>query len=307
MPCFKWIVAGMAASMLATTAYAQLPDSKVLTLDLARNIAEETFSQCGARGYHVSVVVVDALNQPMILLRDDAAPAVTAKVAILKATTAMLYNEPSRPGPSAPLQPDPSGSRFGIPPTIIHGTMLNYGGLPIKAGEATIGAVGLDGAPGGAAVVACASAALAKVPASAYTKLPDSKVLTLDLARAIAEEAMAQCRAHDYHVGVLVVDALDQPKALVRDDGAAAITAEVVKLKATTAMLYEQPTEPEPGSGPNSVSAPFIPGTFRGRGGVPIKVGQTTIGAVAVSGSPGSANDEACATAALTKLADRLK
>jgi uncharacterized protein GlcG (DUF336 family) len=306
MPYFKWIVAGMAASMLATTAYAQLPDSKILTLDLARNIALETFAQCGARGYHVSVVVVDALNEPMVLVRDDAAPAVTSRVAILKATTAMLYNEPSRPGPEAPLQPEP-GSRFGIPPTIVHGTMLNYGGLPIKAGEVTIGAVGLDGAPGGGAVIACAGAALAKVPANAYTKLPDSKVLTLDLARAIAEEAMAQCRAHNFHVGVLVVDAFDQPKALIRDDGAAAITVEVAKLKVRTALLYEQPTEPEQGSGPNSVSAPIIPGTFRGRGGVPIKVGQATIGAVAVSGSPGSANDEACATGALAKLADRLK
>lgn len=93
----------------------------------------------------------------------------------------------------------------------------------------------------------------------------------------------------------------------VRADGVAAISAEVVRLKTRTALLYEQPSGPEAGANPNSVSAAFIPGTFRGRGGIPIKVGEATIGAIAVSGAPGSANDEACARGALDKLADQLQ
>jgi uncharacterized protein GlcG (DUF336 family) len=243
----------------------------VLTLDMAKTIGDAIYEECGKRGHQVAVIVVDVQNQPKYWIRADGTPAMYAQVAVLKATTAMLYDEPSRPSAEAPLQPDlsPSARRFGIPVSVVPGTMLNYGGVLIKYGDATIGGVGIEGgAPGGGAMAECANAALAKIPASAYRKLPDSRVLTLDLARALAE---------------------------------------VVKLKTRTALLYEQPTGPEAGANPNAVSAAFIPGTFRGRGGLPIKVGAATIGAIAVSGAPGSANDEACAKGALEKLADQMR
>jgi uncharacterized protein GlcG (DUF336 family) len=43
-----------------------------------------------------------------------------------------------------------------------------------------------------------------------------------------------------------------------------------------------------------------------GQGGVPIKVGEDTIGGVAVGGAPGGDKDEASAIAALDKIKDRL-
>jgi uncharacterized protein GlcG (DUF336 family) len=42
-------------------------------------------------------------------------------------------------------------------------------------------------------------------------------------------------------------------------------------------------------------------------GGLPIKAGTETIGAIGVSGAPGGDKDEACATAGLAKVADKLK
>jgi uncharacterized protein GlcG (DUF336 family) len=42
-------------------------------------------------------------------------------------------------------------------------------------------------------------------------------------------------------------------------------------------------------------------------GGVPIKVGNETIGAVGVGGAPGGDIDEACANAALKQVAHKLK
>jgi uncharacterized protein GlcG (DUF336 family) len=42
------------------------------------------------------------------------------------------------------------------------------------------------------------------------------------------------------------------------------------------------------------------------RGGVPIKVGNQTTGAIGVSGAPGGDKDEACADAGLAKISDRL-
>ena len=152
------------------------------------------------------------------------------------------------------------------------------------------------------------AAATAALSMSAFAQLPASKILTLDVAQTIAQEAMAKCRADGYKVTVLVVDGLNATKAMLRDDGATASTTEVAKMKATAAMLYNRPSGPAQPPPPGTTAPPAtIPGTINAQGGVPIKVGNATIGAVAVSGAPGGDKDAACANAALTKLADKLK
>src|SRR5580765_6179131 len=154
-------------------------------------------------------------------------------------------------------------------------------------------------------VVATATAALST---SAAAQLPTSKVLTMDVAEIIAQAAMARCRADGYKVTVLVVDSLNAPKAMLRDDGATASTTEVAKMKARATMLYNRPSGPATPPPPGTVNPPAtIPGTINAQGGVPIKVGEATIGAVAVSGAPGGDKDAACANAALAKVADRLR
>jgi uncharacterized protein GlcG (DUF336 family) len=143
---------------------------------------------------------------------------------------------------------------------------------------------------------------------SASAQLPTSKVLTMDAAQSIAEGALARCRADGYKVTVLVVDGLNMPKALLRDDGATGATTEVAKMKATATMLYNRPSGPATPPPPGTAAPPAtIPGTINAQGGVPIKVGEVTIGAVAVSGAPGGDKDAACATAGITKAADKLK
>ena len=156
--------------------------------------------------------------------------------------------------------------------------------------------------------IAMLTALGATLSTSAFAQLPDSKVLTLDVAQTIAQEAMAKCRADGYKVTVLVVDGLNATKAMLRDDGATASTTEVAKMKATATMLYNRPSGPATPPPPGTTAAPAtIPGTINAQGGVPIKVGNATIGAVAVSGAPGGDKDAACANAALAKVADRLK
>jgi uncharacterized protein GlcG (DUF336 family) len=152
------------------------------------------------------------------------------------------------------------------------------------------------------------TSAMAAVSEGAFAQLPASRVLTVDVAQTIAQEAMAKCRADGYKVTVLVVDGLNAPKALLRDDGATAATTEVAKMKATATMLYNRPSGPAQALPPGAAAPPAtIPGTINAQGGVPIKVGDATIGAVAVSGAPGGDKDAACANAALTKVSDRLK
>src|ERR1041385_115742 len=141
-----------------------------------------------------------------------------------------------------------------------------------------------------------------------FAQLPSTKVLTMDVAEAIAQAAMAKCRADGYKVTVLVVDQLNAPKALIRDDGATAATTEVAKMKATATMLYNRPSGPATPPPPGQAAPPVpIAGTINAQGGLPIKVGESTIGAVAVSGAPGGDKDAACAGAGLAKAADKLR
>lgn len=151
-------------------------------------------------------------------------------------------------------------------------------------------------------------ALMAALSTSAFAQLPQSRVLTMDVAQAIAQEAMAKCRADGYKVTVLVVDGLNAPKAMLRDDGATAATTEVAKMKATATMLYNRPSGPAQPPAPGTTAPPAtIPGTINAQGGVPIKVGDVTIGAVAVSGAPGGDKDAACANAGIARVEARLK
>ena len=151
---------------------------------------------------------------------------------------------------------------------------------------------------------AVVAAAVLAFSSSAFAQKP----LTVELAQTMAQEAMATCRANGFKVTVLVVDALNMPKALLRDDGATASTTEMAKMKATSTMLYNRPSGPAQQPPPGTVAPPaVIAGTVNAMGAVPIKVGDTTIGAIAVSGAPGGDKDAVCANAALAKVADKLK
>ena len=155
-------------------------------------------------------------------------------------------------------------------------------------------------------VVVCV--AMLALSSAALAQLPTTKILTLDVAETIAQGAMAKCKADGYKVTVLVVDSLNAPKAMMRDDGATASTTEVAKMKATATMLYNRPSGPATPPPPGQAAPPAtIPGTINAQGGVPIKVGESTIGAVAVSGAPGGDKDAACANAGISKAADKLR
>ena len=156
------------------------------------------------------------------------------------------------------------------------------------------------------AVTATSAAALS---ASMFAQgLPTQKMLTIDVAQTIAQEAMTKCRADGYKVTVTVVDSANNLKAFLRDDGAAMATVEIGRMKNNSVMAFGRPSGPPanlPAGAP--VPPPILPGTINAMGGLPIKVGDQLIGAVSVSGAPGGDKDAACANAGLAKVADRLK
>ncbi len=157
--------------------------------------------------------------------------------------------------------------------------------------------------------VAVLVAATAALPASMLAQaLPSQKMLTIEVAQTIAQEAMMRCRADGYRITVTVVDHANVLKAFLRDDGATMATVEVGRMKTNSVMAFGRASGP-PQNLPADTPAPppVVPGTINAIGGVPIKVGDQLIGAVSVSGAPGGDKDAACANAALAKVADKLK
>jgi uncharacterized protein GlcG (DUF336 family) len=138
--------------------------------------------------------------------------------------------------------------------------------------------------------------------------LPTQKMLTVDVAHTLAQEALMKCRADGYKVSVTVVDSANMLKAFLRDDGAPMATVEVGRMKTNSVMSFGRASGPPPNTPAGQPIPPaLLPGTINAMGGLPIKSGDQLIGAISVSGAPGGDKDVVCAEAALAKVADKLK
>jgi uncharacterized protein GlcG (DUF336 family) len=160
---------------------------------------------------------------------------------------------------------------------------------------------------------AIAGAVVLSLAATSLTALPQGKglitekTISTDMALAMAQGAIAKCRADNYRISVHVMDAGGLDKAAIRDDGSGKVNWDVSEEKAFTALTYKRPSSDMEKAWATMSPGRIIPGTFGVGGGLPIKVGDEVIGAIGVGGAPGSDKDEACAAAGLAKVADQLK
>jgi uncharacterized protein GlcG (DUF336 family) len=146
-------------------------------------------------------------------------------------------------------------------------------------------------------------------PASAQTLLAEP-ALSADAALQVARGALERCRAEGQKVSVTVVDASGRPKVALRDDGAAPHTAEHSLRKAYTALTYRMPSAEygkRAGEAKGVAIGPqLLPNITTAAGGVPIKAGGVTVGAVGVSGTPaskgGGESDSKCAQAGIERI-----
>jgi uncharacterized protein GlcG (DUF336 family) len=155
--------------------------------------------------------------------------------------------------------------------------------------------------------VCCSLAPTFAQPASA--QLLEQKSLSAGMAITMAETAMETCKASGYRVSVTVVGRTGEVILQVRGDNASPHTVENSQRKAYTARTFRIPSgdwATNLANDPNR-GAQFLTGVIAIRGALPIKVGEETIGAIGVSGAPGGEKDEACAKAAIDKVADQLK
>ena len=143
----------------ATLAQAQAVRSeKNMSLELANQIAAAGVAACQAGGYNVTVTVVDRAGGVRAVQRaDNAGPHTLAasqqkaftSASAKNATLAMMETAQKNPG---------AANLVDIP-----GFLLLGGGVPVRAGNDVIGAVGIGGAPGGHLDEQCAVAALEQV------------------------------------------------------------------------------------------------------------------------------------------------
>ena len=151
------LTSAIAAAMLAAPAAAQgLVTQKNIPLETALTIARAALAQCQSMGFKVSVVVVDRDGLPIVTLRGDGAGLHTPEGADRKAYTARTFSQPSAAFQKR-MRDDPAsvGSRQYTR------VLALGGGLPIKAGNEVVGAVGVSGSPGKDDV--CSQAGIDKV------------------------------------------------------------------------------------------------------------------------------------------------
>jgi uncharacterized protein GlcG (DUF336 family) len=135
-----------------------------LSAALANELVGETVAICASRGYKVWAVVVNLDGVRQALLRGDGAPIHSQDNGYFKAYSAASLtlgrNENStkevadRVGKAAPST---------VPQTPLPNVTFGQGGVVIRAGGQTIGAIGVSGAPGGQLDEACAREAIAKI------------------------------------------------------------------------------------------------------------------------------------------------
>jgi len=140
---------------ISTCSAQDLLSQRALSLDAAQAIAEGALQKCRAGGYKVSISVLDANGTMKAFLRDDGNGPHTIDLSRRKAYTALTYKRTSaETGKAYAAMPQPPN---------IEGIVGLGGGVPIRAGNEVIGAIGVSGAPAADLDEACANAGIAKL------------------------------------------------------------------------------------------------------------------------------------------------
>ena len=144
------------ALTLAAPAQAQLVEHKDLSYAMALTIATGALEDCKAKGYPVSVVVVDRDGVNIVALRGDGAGPHTMENARRKAYTALTFKTTTEEFAKM-MESNPVRRQQATLPGVIG----IPGGVPVKVGKDVIAGVGLSGSPG--VDEPCVRAGLAKV------------------------------------------------------------------------------------------------------------------------------------------------
>lgn len=152
------LLAALVPAVLAVQpAAAQLLQERNVSLAAAQVIALGAVEACAARNFNVTATVVDRAGVVRVVLRGDRAGPHTIGASRQKAfTSASARNTTGAMMQAAESNP---GAR-----NLVHipGFLLLGGGVPLRAGDEVVGAVGVGGAPSGQIDEECANAGIEK-------------------------------------------------------------------------------------------------------------------------------------------------
>jgi uncharacterized protein GlcG (DUF336 family) len=155
-------------------------------------------------------------------------------------------------------------------------------------------------------VAVLTAAVLAGVPHISHAQLITHRDLSLKMALTIAQSALEVCGDR---TSIVVVDRAGRVRVLLEGDEASPHNAELARRKAYTARTFRTPSSEwakrtETANAGQRELMDVIPLG----GGMPIKVGEDTIGGVGLSGAMGGQPmEEKCANAGIAKVAEHLK
>lgn len=242
-------------------------------------------------GQRVVVAIVDASGRLLQLRRTDGAQAASDQVAIDKARTAAIFVRPSRE-----LEEQVTAGRLGA--LALHGAAALTGGIPLRAGDEVVGAIGTSGeTPDADEAVSVAGT---QVPFSTV----ETPALSAEDARAVAEAAAAAAAARGVAPVVAVVDPGGHLLYLSRPDRAQVASVGVATDKARTAALFRRPSKDfEDQATGGRPSALHLAGAVPLQGGLPLHHDGHVVGAIGVSGASSADEDaELAAIGAATPL-----
>jgi uncharacterized protein GlcG (DUF336 family) len=139
--------------------------------------------------------------------------------------------------------------------------------------------------------------------------LVTQRILSLGMAKTIAEGTIAECKSKGFSTAAVVVDRAGQILVALRDEQAGPQVVEMARRKAYTARAFRSTTlefQKRTASDPTLAPQRDVADILALGGGVPIQIGKEIIGGVASAGSS-QEQDDACAKAGIAKVADLLK
>ena len=156
---------------------------------------------------------------------------------------------------------------------------------------------------------AAVAATLCALSGAADAQVLMQRDVSVRMGLMIAQTALAECEKTGSSISVAVVDRAGRLRVFIQADNANPHNIELARRKAYTARTFGRPSAEwakRTAENPEVAAQRELADVIALRGGLPIKVGNDTIGAVGVSGSSGE-GDEKCAMAGLAAVADQLK
>jgi len=133
-------------------------NERQISLTMAADAADAAIMQCRADGFRVTVTVLDRSGQIKAVMRDDGTGPHTVDTSRRKAFTSVSFRTSSADFTRL-VETNPAAANLKD----IEGVIAVGGGLPIRAGDEVIGAIGVGGAPGGDRDEACAQAGINRI------------------------------------------------------------------------------------------------------------------------------------------------